>query len=544
MKAKKVLVVLLLGCMAACQQQKSKTVNSGVVSSASPEASQAGYEILQKGGNAADAAIAVSFALGVTEPAMSGLGGGTQVLLALPGQPPIAINGTTFSPALTPVGATKKDLTYHRRSTIPSTVKVLGYILREYGSGNLEWEQLLEPAIRYAQEGFTVSKFLQAVYKKNEKKVIESPYNTHFFLINGRIPDLGDTLKQPVLAQTLQRLAREGPDDFYNGEIAEMIASDMKSSGGWITLEDLRNFPDPVELPALSTTYRGFEVYSQPPPCGGWTALLALNILENFPPNELMYGTQSRFNDILLALHLAHEDRKDNPVIDLLNYQDEVDKKLSKAYALWLLEQNSNKLDLAHENDDSKAGETTHFSIVDGDGMVMAVTASINAYFGAGAASEELGFLYNTYMNDYEIGIPDHPFAIGPGLMNYSSMSPTIVQKDGESVLALGSPGSARIISTVVQLTQLWVDSGASIKDIIGYYRFHSLNNKIYYEDPAIPSSWSEAFLDNGFEVEHPAHDLEQNGLNAYFGGVHAVAKENGLWVGASDPRRDGNVFQ
>lgn len=535
-----IIILILLGTV-SCKFEPAPAF-LGIVSSASPEATQAGFEILEKGGNAIDAAVAVSFALGVTEPAMSGLGGGSQVLLALPGQKPIAINGATISPAATPVDAVEADLTYHRRSTIPSTVKVLEYSWKKFGSGAISWPELLAPAIRYAEEGFAVGTFRHLVYKKYESTLKNSPHHARFFLLpKGEIPGPGDTLKQPVLAKTMRRLAEKGAADFYQGEIARKIAADMEANNGWISFDDLENFPGPVELDPVHTSYRGYEVYSQPPPCGGWTALLALNILENASESSLQFETESRMNSLLKALHLAHRDRKENPVTDMVNYQQLVFEKLDKSYATALLE--NYQPPATHLQKEEKGGETTHFSVVDNDGMAVAVTASINAYFGAAAASPDLGFLYNTYMNDFILGDTEHPFSIGPGKMNYSSMSPTIIQREGKTELVLGSPGSARIISAVAQISQLWMDTEMSIEEVVFAPRFHSVNNKVFYEDHTVPKEWINKFRNQGFEVTFPSYDLTIGERNAYFGGVHAIARENNQWIGVADPRRDGLVL-
>ncbi len=530
--------LLLAGCSSPVPGNQQDDFG-GLVSAASPEAAAAGAEVLAQEGNAIDAAVAVSFALGVTEPAMSGLGGGSQVLLAPAGQAPIAINGTTFSPAATPIDATEEDLKYHTRSTIPSTVKVMAYIWKKYGSGNLSWAALLAPAIRYAEEGFEVGYFRHLVYKKYESALQKSPHQTHFFLLpDGSIPAPGDSLKQPVLAQTLRQLAEKGAADFYEGAIAAQIAEDMSQNGGWITLEDLRSFPEPTELEPLKIDFRDHEVYSQPPPCGGWTALLILKILEQNKPEDLQAGTPERFLKLTEALALAHNDRKERPVTDLIDYPAAVKEKLSPDYARSLImpanEINSGK---------NPEGETTHFSVVDKQGNAVAVTASINAYFGAKAASEKLGFLYNTYMDDFFLGQPDHPFAIRPGAMAYSSMSPTIVRKGGENVLVIGSPGSARIISAVAQLTQLWIDSDLGIEEIVAAPRIHSVNGQAYIENiQETPRAWIMQLRNKGFELAYPAYDLTMGEHNAYFGGIHALAKEKGIWKGAADPRRDGQV--
>jgi gamma-glutamyltranspeptidase/glutathione hydrolase len=533
-------LLFLMGCSTPAPKTDSD-LQHGIVSAASPEAAQAGMDILKAGGNAIDAAVAISFALGVTEPAMSGLGGGSQVLFAPSGQVPIAINGTTFSPAATPVDATEEDLQYHTRTTIPSTVKVMEYIWEKYGSGNISWSELLQPAIEYAEEGFVIGLFRHMVYKKYESALKKSPFYTSFVLMpDGNIPAPGDTLRQPLLAQTLRRLAQAGAEDFYSGEIAQQIAKDMRQNGGWISLEDLQNFPEPVELQPLSIDYRGYQVYSQPPPCGGWTALLMLNVLQESEADQLQYDTEERFLALTQALALGHQDRKERPITDLIDYEQAAKEKFSRSYAHSLL---ANSL-TTEVPETTKDGETTHFSVVDKEGNAVAVTASINAYFGARAASPELGFLYNTYMDDFFLGQPDHPFAIRPGAMAYSSMSPTIVQREGDNVLVIGSPGSARIISAVAQLTQLWIDSDLGIEQIVGLPRLHSVNGRVYIEDmPSIPNDWVQQLRDRGYEIAYPTYDLTSGALNAYFGGIHALAKEEGGWKGAADPRRDGEVI-
>lgn len=527
-------VLIILICI-SCQKkmESNQFPDNAVVTSASPEATRAGIHILEKGGNAIDAAIAVQFALAVTEPAMSGLGGGTQVIFSMPGEKPTAINGASISPAGTPADATRGDLVYYRRSTIPSTVKVMGYIFEKYGSGKVSWDEILQPAISYAEKGFIMGNFRAKVYKRYEEALLESPYRTDYFLMpDGKIPVEGDSLKQPQLAETLKRLAKNGAKEFYQGDMAAEIANDMKENGGWITLSDLNNFPDPVEMEPVMTDFRGYQVYSQPFPCGGWTTLLILNMLEQFPSEELQPGTFSRFEKVLAALSLAHADRKMNPVTNELDLLE----KLTPGYSEEVWKKGVNN----EEDSNNSGGETTHYSVVDSDGMAVAVTSSINAYFGAKAATSGLGFLYNTYMDDFEFGDPENPHAIGPGKMNYSSMSPTIVQKNGKTKLIIGSPGSARIISSVAQLIQLWADTEVSIEDLVGSFRLHAINDKIYIEDKGIPVEWLKPFIDQGFEMGSYSEDLQKGKLNAYFGGIHAISLEEGNWVGAFDPRRDG----
>lgn len=522
----------------SCQKERDHQVETdffGAVSTATPEATKAGEEILKKGGNAIDAAVAVSFVLGVTEPAMSGIGGGTQMLVGLKGREPFMINGTTFSPKATPTEWDKDALTYHKRSTIPSTVKTLYYSWQKYGSGLLTWEELLDPAIEFAAEGFVMGEFRSKVYERYEERLQNSPHNAHFLLMpDGRAPTVGDTLRQPLLAETLRNIARGGENIFYQGEIARKIARDMQTNGGWINLEDLQSFGDPIEIPALKTTYHGYEVYTSAPPCGGWVMLLALNAMESLEATAYPDSLQSAFRTIG-ALKLAHNDRLARPVENHVNFWEEVSLKLDKSYPQAILETAS------HEGRE-EGGETTHFSLVDKDGTVVTVTASINAYFGARAASPELGFMYNTYMNDFEFDDPAHAWAVGPGKMAYSSMTPTIVRRKGENVMALGSPGSARIISAVAQVISYWANEDQDLDQAIKKPRFHVNRDRLYVENPEDRERLATIIDHLDLRLIDVSADLGINGLNAYFGGVHAVAFEKGKWVGAADPRRDGKA--
>lgn len=519
--------------LAACATSASAPqLTYGVVSSASPEATAAGVEILERGGNAIDAAAAVQFALGVTEPAMSGLGGQTQIVLQKPGEPAIVINGTSFAPAGIPDVVAEQDLkTSYSATTVPSTVKVMDFAMRNYGSGNVSWADTLAPAIRYADDGFVIGSFRARVYSRHETDVRANQTVAQLFLNpDGTLPQLGDVLRQPVLAATLRRLAEAGADDFYTGEIAAKIAEDMAANGGWITLEDLASTPDPVVMAPLTTTYRGFKVATLPPPAGGWVVLQALNLLEQTQAEDLDEADATRAAALLVALDIAHTSRAENPELDLVSFGADMSHRIDKATAVALLE-------------DRDHGETTHFSVVDKDGMAVSVTSSIDSYFGSRAASPELGFLYNNYMQTFELA-PGETFSLAPHAMPYSSMSTSIVSKDGQPVLVLGSPGSARIISAVTQVISHWVDVDEGIETAVAAPRVHVVIDRKDGRDNA----YVEEMVDGldvdalGFDLANPQTDLIQNGLNAYFGGVHAIALEEGGWRGAADPRRDGTV--
>ena len=503
-----------------------------VVSSASPEATNTGIQILEKGGNAIDAAVAISFALAVTEPAMSGLGGGTQILISFPGKTPFLINGTTFAPALTDPKISKDSLTFHKRTTIPSTVKVLYYAWKKYGSKKLTWNQLLQPSIDLAKKGFAMGQFRADVYKMYENAMLTSPFYTSFWLKDGKSsPGKGEVIKQPVLAKTLERIAQYGAADFYDGEIAKAISRDMEKNGGWIRYDDLKNFPEPSERLALSINYNNYTVYSMPPPGGGFAMLQILRLHEK---TVSLNPSLSEFETWGRILKAVHSDRSMNPIVNMNDYEQQVKDKLSDSY-INNLYNNTTSMTTRETT-----GETTHFSVIDKNGVAVAVTASINAYFGAKAASPELGFLYNTYMDDFEFNKPNHPLAIRPGAMGVSSMCPTIVQQDGKTVLIAGTPGSGRIISTVAQVVSSWI-SDNDIEKAVYNKRYHVSGKTFYIEDLQLRDSLLKTGLE-GFVIREPSNYLMRNGINSYFGGVHAIALQKGVWTGAADPRRDGTV--
>lgn len=504
----------------------------GVVSAASPEAAAAGREILERGGNAIDAAVAVAFSLAVTEPAMSGLGAGIQILLQGPHRDPLVINGTSRAPAVMPAGITAADLTGHRATTVPSTVRTLDYAWRRHGSGRLAWADLLAPAIRSAEEGFVIGAFRHKVLTRTAASLRTHPSGAALTLNpDGSVPAVGTVWKQPVLARTLRRLATHGADDFYRGEIARDIAADMAANDGWITADDLARLPEPREQPALRGTYRGWDVATLAPPASGWVVLQILNVLERSPSGELAPGAPTRDARLVEALAIGHTSNQRSPVHDMADPVAESAGRISKETAAELLAAARAR----------NPGETTHFSLVDGDGLAVAVTTSINNYYGAQVASPSLGFLYNDYMHEFVLDDPNHPFALRGSALPFSSMSAMILSRGGVPRMAVGSPGSARIISAVSQVVQLWADGQADIAAAVAAPRWHLIPPNRLYSEADTPG-WRERFAPHGWTFPSVPTDLVTDGRNAYYGGVHAIAWERDRWTGAADPRRDGAV--
>jgi gamma-glutamyltranspeptidase/glutathione hydrolase len=343
------------------------------------------------------------------------------------------------------------------------------------------------------------------------------------------------------LARTLRRLAEAGADDFYRGAIAKQIVADMAANGGWITARDLAEFPEPAILPALEGSYRGHEVFTLPPPFGGWVVLQILNVLEQSDPSRLAADDAERRLLLLEALRIGHGSRREHPVADYVDYQDDIARKVSKGEAKRLL--NESRSWHRGGNDSEFDGETTHFSVVDGDGLAVAVTQSIDSYFGAGVAHPELGFLYNNYMQGFQVDDPDAPYALEPLQMPKSSMSATIVARDGRTRIVLGSPGSARIISAVAQTVSYWVDVEPDIAAAVAAFRVHVIPpDEAFVEGPDLSPELLRGLADQGFHLRRPTYGVSDTQLDPYFGGIHALAFEAGNWTGAADPRRDGRV--
>lgn len=507
----------------------------GVVSAASPEAADAGAEILARGGNAIDAAVAVSMALAVTEPAGSGLGGQVYMLVHPKDGAPFVIEGSTRSPAATPTDARRSDLVGYRATTVPSHVRVLDHAWRQYGSGKVDWAELLAPAIRHARDGFPSGSFRTNSLERYRTAMQAHPETAKIFLEpDGSVPDPSARLVQAALARTLERLATAGADDFYRGEIARAIDRDMREHGGWLTYDDLASFDEPSITTPLVGTHRGYDVYTLPPPTGGWVVLQALNVLEQ-APGELLAGHDDEAAIWMAeALRAVHGNRKERPVQDLESYEDGVRRRTSKARAE----------ELVREFELGGSGETTHFSVVDAEGNAVACTQSLNAYFGAKVLSPELGVLYNDYMREFVTDDADHPFALRPDGLPYSSMSATILAKDGRPVLALGSPGSRRIISAVIQVANHWVTQREGVRAAVAAPRLHVLpeDDTLMIELRPTSRTLLLELERRGFHPSIPLSSLFEGRLNAYFGGVHAVALDGDRWAGAADPRRDGAV--
>lgn len=511
------------------QPQRIAASKGGMVSSAHYRATEAGAQILEEGGNAIDAAVATAFALGVCEPQASGLGGQTMMMMHL------SESGRTFSldgSSHAPNRAVKElfddkssRLFGHAATTVPGTPAALGYALKTYGT--LPLKKVLEPSIHLAREGYQITA-LQRRLQLREIKALKKGNAGSFFLHGGdKACQAGTIFKQPLLADTLQQLAEKGTDDFYAGEIAACIVKDMENNNGLIRQDDLARIPQPIEREAVSCRFGTMQVHTMPPPGSGRTLIEILNILKKFPPE--VRNPDSPEGVLLLAeiMRRAQLDRQDRPFDPNFYPQVQDTRMLSSDYAKLVSEQIKKQV--------ATTGETTHLSVMDKNGNVVSLTQSIERVYGAKVVNPDLGFLYNNYMSAFDYKDVSHPYYLRPNGVPWASVAPTIIFRARKPWLAIGSPGSERIVTTIAQvLIRL---ARQSPFDAVAAPRMHcSLAGKVSLE-AAVMRSDIPAFLEKyGFSI-----DIREP-MSFYLGCVQMVQRENEEFIGVADPRRDGSA--
>ncbi|ASZ43408.1 gamma-glutamyltransferase [Escherichia coli] len=463
----------------------------GMVASVDATATQVGVDILKEGGNAVDAAVAVGYALAVTHPQAGNLGGGGFMLIRSKNGNTTAIDFREMAPAkatrdmfLDDQGNpdSKKSLTSHLASGTPGTVAGFSLALDKYGTMPLN--KVVQPAFKLARDGFIVNDALADDLKTYGSEVLPNHENSKaIFWKEGEPLKKGDTLVQANLAKSLEMIAENGPDEFYKGTIAEQIAQEMQKNGGLITKEDLAAYKA-VERTPISGDYRGYQVYSMPPPSsGGIHIVQILNILENFDMKKYGFGSADAMQIMAEAEKYAYADRSEylgDPDFVKVPWQ----ALTNKAYAKSIADQiDINKAKPSSEIRPGKlapyeSNQTTHYSVVDKDGNAVAVTYTLNTTFGTGIVAGESGILLNNQMDDFSAkpGVPNvyglvggDANAVGPNKRPLSSMSPTIVVKDGKTWLVTGS----RIITTVLQMVVNSIDYGMNVAEATNAPRFH-----------------------------------------------------------------------
>jgi gamma-glutamyltranspeptidase/glutathione hydrolase len=489
----------------------------GMVVSVHHLASDAGLEVLREGGNAVDAAVATGFALAVVHPAAGNLGGGGFMLLRTHDgrstfidyreKAPLSATETMYQDAqgnVLPATSLQSSVIGYRSIATPGSVAGLAYAERKYGKLGLA--RAMAPAIKLAREGFEFS--AEEAQELADGDLAKFPDSKRIFQRDGRLYKTSEIFKQPELAQTLDRIAAN-PDDFYHGKMAQELINDLKPGGSLLTLDDLAQYAV-VEREPVTGTFHNYTVLSAPPPSSGGVVLVsALNILEGYDLASLGDRTAASMHLIVEAYRRAYMDRADylgDPDYNAIPVAELTAKKYAEAWRASIepktatpstsLQRPPGFLPPAPTTPGHRRAEsqdTTHYSVVDGEGNAVSVTTTLNDGFGSHVTAGSLGFLLNDEMDDFasKMGVPNMfgliqgpANAIAPGKRPLSSMTPTIILEDGRLRYVLGSPGGARIITTVANIFLSAAEGGLNIQQAVDAPRFHHqyLPDKLYLE--------------------------------------------------------------
>ena len=511
------------------QPQRVAASDSGMIATAHSSATEVGIHILAQGGNAIDAAVAAAFALGVCEPQASGLGGQTFMLLHLAAQGrTVVLDGSSRAPnrALNELFVNKGTrLVGHRATTVPSTPAALGYALAHYGT--MELGTVLEPVIRIARDGYQVTA-LQNRLQRRERKKLRQTNGGRFFLHGGERPcPVGMVFQQPLLAETFERLAQVGIEDFYTGAVGAQIVRDMQENQGLLQADDLGNIPWPIEREPVTGRIGGMHVHTMPPPGAGRPLIEMLHILRRFPAHDR--NPDSPQGALLLAevMRRAQLDRRDRPFDPNFYPQVQDQRMLGNAYARLVADQIRARI--------QTSGETTHLSVMDRHGNAVSLTQSIERVFGAKEVNPYLGFLYNNYMSAFEYSDMTHPYYLRPNAVPWASVAPTIIFRSQKPWLVIGSPGSERIISTIAQVILRLARQ--SPFDAVAAPRMHcSRDGMVSLEAACMRDDIPPYLRQRGFTI-----DIREP-MSFYLGCVQLVLHADGEFIGVADPRRDGSA--
>lgn len=551
----------------ACKQNQldykiDKVLRSdkAMVSSAHPLASDAGVEILKQGGNAVDAAIAVQFALAVVYPRAGNIGGGGFMVYRSHSGVVDALDFREMAPGL----ADKDMYLGENGDVIPGlsrfgglSVGVPGSVYGMYQAhkkyGKAPWESLLDPAIRLASQGFLLTQteadrlnqFKPDFLKANESITDKSK----FPFIKSSSWELGDRLTQKTLGETLRRIAFNGPAGFYKGATAKALLETIKDNSGIIKQQDLDDYESFWRKP-IETEYRGYKITSMPPPSSGGIALAQLlEIVEHFDLSKDKIHSTASIHKMVEAERMVFADRAKH-LGDADYYPVPVDSLLDPDYLASLSKsipidkaRSSQSVFAKSFHQDLESYETTHFSIVDTEGNAVSITTTLNTNYGSKVFVQDGGFFLNNEMDDFSVkpGVPNiyglignEANAIEPGKRMLSSMTPTIMEKDGLFYAAIGSPGGSTIITSVFQIVVNMVDYNLTLDQAVAAPRFHHqwLPDQITIEENRFDPELIDALKAMGHKIK----------TAKYIGLVDAVAREKSGWIGVGDPRGDDDA--
>ncbi|WJV61201.1 gamma-glutamyltransferase [Pectobacteriaceae bacterium C52] len=547
---------------------------NGMVVSSQHLASQVGIDVLKMGGNAIDAAVAVGYAQAVVNPCCGNIGGGGFMTIHLANGKNTFINFRETAPAaatarmyLDADGNVKKgaSLYGYLAAGVPGTVLGLETARKEYGK--LSREQVMAPAIKLARKGFILTRYDTDILDTTVKRFKQDPEAARIFLRPDGSPlQPGDRLVQTDLANTLQAIADHGPDAFYKGKVPQIIADAAKKGGGILTSADFANYKV-TETAPVSCTYRGYNFVSSPPPSSGGTTMCEiLNIVEGYDLKSMGFNSAQSIHILTEAMRHAYMDRN-TYLGDPAFVKNPLDRLLSKTYAAEI--RKKIKPQDATPSTQVKPGaapheklETTQYSIVDNQGNAVSTTYTINGRFGAGVIAPGTGFFLNDEMDDFttKVGtqnlyglVQGERNAIAPGKRPLSSMSPSLVTKDGKIFLVLGSPGGSRIITITLETALNIIDYGMAPQEAVDAPRIHHqwLPDKVYYEQRGLSADTLKLLKERGYDMVEQtpwgAAELIMVGLpgaagvsSASSGNDAAVSGKvrEGYLYGANDSRR------
>jgi gamma-glutamyltranspeptidase/glutathione hydrolase len=549
MRSRLILLLCLVVAVPLNATRQPLRARHGMVVAMESIAADVGVSVLQKGGNAVDAAVAVGFAMAVTHPFAGNLGGGGYMLIRMADGRTTFIDFRERAPEkasrnmyLDANGALTKDsIEGWRSSGVPGTVRGFEIAVSKYGKKT--WVENMAPAVDLASKGFPVS-YALAQGLKGSRDLAKSPESRRIFQKNGAFYDVGETLVQPELAQTLARISKNGPNEFYEGETAKGFAEEMARNGGLISLADLKSYKA-IERTPLTGKYRNYTIITSPPSSSGGIALLEMmGILEGTGYEKGGSGSASAIHYAAEAMRRAYADRNQY-VGDPDFVKVPIAGLLEPAYLARL--RASIDPERATPSDAVRPGkpvgsesmETTHYSVVDSEGNAVAVTYTLNGGYGNGITVPGLGFLLNNEMDDFASKpgtanmfglVQGEVNAIAPGKRPLSSMTPTIVLKDGKLFLTAGAPGGSRISTAVLQVILNVLDFGMNVQDAIDAPRFHHQwqPDKLSLERGISPDTVA-LLKSRGYDVDYaPGVVLAQ---------VAAIVSDGGWLQGGSDGR-------
>jgi len=553
--------VMLVAAIAACawclQARQPERARHGMVASVEKHATDAGVAVLESGGNAVDAAVTVGLALAVTHPAAGNLGGGGFMLIRTSDGHTNFIDFRERAPQKAShnmyVGAdgkpTDDSVVGYLASGVPGTVRGLELAQKKYGKK--KWAELVEPAVQLARNGFPVSYGLsQGLRSKHTSEFLSRfPESKRIFLRDGKYFEPGELLIQPELAQTLERIRNEGSKDFYEGETARLLVADMEAHGGLITLDDLKNYKA-FERQPITGTYKGYTIIGAPPPSSGGVGVLQmLGMLEGSGYEKHGVGSAAAVHYMAETMRRYFADRSEYmgdpefypvPVSKLLDpkYIQERGRSIDPQRATSSSSVHPGKMTASGESD-----ETTHYSIVDSEGNAVAVTYTLNGGYGSGVTVAKLGMVLNNEMDDFAAKpgeanmyglIQGEANSVQPRKAPLSSMTPTIVLRDGKLYLVVGSPGGPTIINTVLEVIVNVLDFGMNIAEAVDQPRFHHqwFPDQLIVEKSFSPDTILELLRTEGHAVK----------VISGQGQVAAILVD-GEWItGTADPRTEGTA--